>query len=76
MLSIRRLYKIGNGPSSSHTMGPSNATKYIISHYGDATYFEVTLFGSLALTGKSFILFAPSNKLNSVWTCKCTKSDI
>ena len=55
MLSIRRLYKIGNGPSSSHTMGPSNATKYIISHYEDATYFEVTLFGSLALTGKGHL---------------------
>ena len=55
MLSIRKLYKIGYGPSSSHTMGPSNATRYILDKYKDANYFEVTLFGSLALTGKGHL---------------------
>ena len=55
MLSIKRLYKIGNGPSSSHTMGPSNATKFIIDTYKQCDYFEVTLYGSLALTGKGHL---------------------
>lgn len=55
MLSIKKLYKIGNGPSSSHTMGPCNATKYVMKTYPNADYFKVTLFGSLALTGKGHL---------------------
>ena len=51
MESIRSLYKIGRGPSSSHTMGPERACKIARERYPEATAFTVTLFGSLALTG-------------------------
>jgi L-serine dehydratase len=55
MLSIRSLYQIGYGPSSSHTMGPAKAAKIIKSQYSDLDYFEITLFNSLALTGKGHL---------------------
>ena len=51
MESIRTLYKIGRGPSSSHTMGPERACKIMKERYPEADEFDVTLFGSLALTG-------------------------
>lgn len=51
MQSLRQLYKIGKGPSSSHTMGPERAIKKIKEEFKDADFFKVTLFGSLALTG-------------------------
>ena len=51
MKSIRDLYKIGKGPSSSHTMGPERAAKLFLKRYPDAERYEVTLYGSLALTG-------------------------
>ena len=52
MKSIREIYKIGRGPSSSHTMGPVKAAELMKSQYPDADSYEVTLFGSLAKTGK------------------------
>ena len=52
MQSLRELYKIGRGPSSSHTMGPERAVKSVIKLYPTADFFKVTLFGSLALTGE------------------------
>ncbi len=52
MKSLRDLYKIGRGPSSSHTMGPEKACKYFISETPDADSYKVILYGSLALTGK------------------------
>ncbi|MCH5232662.1 MAG: L-serine ammonia-lyase, iron-sulfur-dependent, subunit alpha, partial [Muribaculaceae bacterium] len=52
MKSIRELYRIGTGPSSSHTMGPRKAAETFLSKNPDAEAFEVTLFGSLAATGK------------------------
>ena len=51
MESIRSLYKIGRGPSSSHTMGPERACKIAKERYPEADLFVVTLYGSLALTG-------------------------
>ncbi len=51
MESIRTLYKIGRGPSSSHTMGPERACKIMKERYAEADSFDVTLYGSLALTG-------------------------
>ncbi len=51
MKSIRTLYKIGNGPSSSHTMGPKKAALYILNKYPHADMIEVVLYGSLAATG-------------------------
>lgn len=51
MKSIRSVYKIGNGPSSSHTVGPYNAACVFKKRNPEADRFEVTLFGSLAFTG-------------------------
>ena len=51
MESLKELYKIGVGPSSSHTMGPERAAKIISLKYPDADKFRVTLFGSLSKTG-------------------------
>lgn len=52
MKSLRELYRVGRGPSSSHTMGPQRASKLYLSQHGDAKSFRVTLYGSLAATGK------------------------
>ncbi len=52
MQSLRYLYRIGNGPSSSHTMGPIAAAKRFLLACPDADEYRVTLFGSLAKTGK------------------------
>ena len=53
MESLRELYRIGKGPSSSHTMGPQKAAQIFAEHHSDdAKRFEVELFGSLAATGK------------------------
>lgn len=51
MKSIRDIYKIGKGPSSSHTMGPAKAMSIFVAEHPDADAYEVTLFGSLADTG-------------------------
>ena len=51
MKSIKSVYKIGNGPSSSHTVGPYNAAKYFYKRFKDADTYEATLYGSLAFTG-------------------------
>ena len=55
MQSIRELYKIGNGPSSSHTMGPKRAAEWFKNLNSDADKFEVYLYGSLAFTGKGHL---------------------
>ena len=52
MQSIRELYRIGNGPSSSHTMGPKKAAEMYQEKHPQAPGYRVTLFGSLAATGK------------------------
>ena len=52
MKSIRDIYKIGKGPSSSHTIGPERAATYFKSTHPDAEAFHVDLFGSLSKTGK------------------------
>ncbi len=52
MKSIKSIYKIGYGPSSSHTMGPSYATVDFLKLYPQADFVKVVLFGSLAKTGK------------------------
>lgn len=55
MKSLRHLYKIGNGPSSSHTMGPEYASHYFLDVAPDADSYKVILYGSLALTGKGHL---------------------
>ena len=51
MKSIREIYKIGKGPSSSHTMGPERAAKFFLQRCPQADSFQVTLYGSLSKTG-------------------------
>ena len=51
MKSIREIYKIGKGPSSSHTMGPERASKLFKSEHPEADSFRVILYGSLSKTG-------------------------
>ncbi len=52
MNTIKSVYKIGNGPSSSHTVGPYHAAQIFGGRYPQADAFRVTLFGSLAFTGE------------------------
>ena len=51
MKSIREIYKIGIGPSSSHTMGPERAATLFRNEHPDADGFRVVLYGSLSKTG-------------------------
>jgi len=51
MCSLKELYRIGNGPSSSHTIGPEKACLFFKNKYPEATGFRVRLYGSLAFTG-------------------------
>ena len=55
MKSLRELYRIGRGPSSSHTMGPSRAAELFRAEQPDADAFRVILYGSLAKTGRGHL---------------------
>ena len=55
MYSIRELYRIGCGPSSSHTIGPANAAILFRKRFPQAQSFRVHLFGSLAATGRGHL---------------------
>jgi len=55
MESIKEIFRIGNGPSSSHTMGPKKAATLFAEKNKDAVRFRVTLYGSLAATGKGHL---------------------
>ncbi|MBN1422554.1 MAG: L-serine ammonia-lyase, iron-sulfur-dependent, subunit alpha [Planctomycetes bacterium] len=55
MDSLRRLYRIGFGPSSSHTMAPRRAADAFRGDHPDAAGFRATLYGSLAATGKGHL---------------------
>ncbi|MDA3866125.1 MAG: L-serine ammonia-lyase [Salinivirgaceae bacterium] len=55
MESIRNIYRIGNGPSSSHTMGPKKASEQFLEKYPGAEKYVTTLYGSLAATGKGHL---------------------
>ena len=55
MQSIRELFKIGNGPSSSHTMGPKRAAQWFKDKNKEADEFDVYLYGSLAWTGEGHL---------------------
>jgi len=74
MYSLRELYKIGKGPSSSHTMGPYRAAQIFAARHPEASRFEVTLYGSLAATGKGHMTDAaivqalgPTAPVHIVW---------
>lgn len=55
MHSIKELFKIGNGPSSSHTMGPLEASKEFLRRFPNVDEVKVILYGSLALTGRGHL---------------------
>ncbi len=73
MESIREIYKIGQGPSSSHTMGPAKAAKRFLQANPDAVSYRVFLYGSLAATGKGHLTDAAiqevfrNKKLEIIW---------
>jgi len=52
METVKKIYKIGYGPSSSHTMGPNRAAEMFAARTKEAARYRVTLYGSLAATGK------------------------
>ena len=79
MKSLRELYRIGKGPSSSHTMGPQKAATIFAARNGGAASFEVTLYGSLAATGKGHLtdkaieeVLAPLAPTTIVWKPETT----
>lgn len=55
MKSLKEIFRIGRGPSSSHTMGPQRAAELFLEKNKEAASFEVTLYGSLAATGKGHL---------------------
>lgn len=55
MKSLKELFRVGPGPSSSHTLGPQRASALFKEKYKDADHFQVELFGSLSLTGKGHL---------------------
>ncbi len=55
MESIKEIFRIGQGPSSSHTMGPKRGAIIFKDKYPDAERYRVTLYGSLAATGKGHL---------------------
>lgn len=55
MESIREIYRIGHGPSSSHTMGPKKAAQRFLEKHPQGKHFRVTLYGSLAATGRGHL---------------------
>ena len=74
MESLKELYRIGKGPSSSHTMGPQKAAKIFNEHYSDAKKIEVVLYGSLAATGRGHMtdtaikeVFGGDDRLSIIW---------
>lgn len=52
MITLKELFRIGYGPSSSHTMGPRHAAQIFLERYPNVRSYHVTLYGSLAATGK------------------------
>ena len=54
MESIKQIYRIGHGPSSSHTMGPMRAAQMFVERNRGAVRFNVTLYGNLLPNGANF----------------------
>ena len=67
MKSIKLIYKIGKGPSSSHTMGPFKAVRSYLEHHPDAHHLHVTLYGSLAATGKGHLTDIAIEEAYQTW---------
>ncbi|MBR4850964.1 MAG: L-serine ammonia-lyase [Tidjanibacter sp.] len=74
MKSIKDIFVIGKGPSSSHTMGPKKAATDFLKKHNEVTSFRVTLYGSLAATGKGHLtnvaieeVLSPTAPVEFVW---------
>ena len=76
MDSIKQIYRIGHGPSSSHTMGPKRAAGIFLKSIEgkNADHFRVTLYGSLAATGRGHLTdkaivdtLSPQGKVEIIW---------
>ncbi|MCL4270700.1 MAG: L-serine ammonia-lyase [Anaerolineales bacterium] len=73
MESIQELFRIGVGPSSSHTMGPRRAAEIFSTRYPSAASYRIKLYGSLAATGRGHLTdralkeFFDADKLEIVW---------
>lgn len=74
MESISEIYRIGTGPSSSHTMGPRKAAQMFLDANPSAVSFDVYLYGSLAATGKGHLtdkaiedVLAPAGEVKIHW---------
>ena len=73
METIKELYRIGIGPSSSHTMGPRQASEIFLKRQPAAASYRVTLFESLAATGRGHLTDAairnvfPAGALEIIW---------
>ena len=74
MKSLRELYRIGKGPSSSHTMGLQRAAQLFLERCSNASSYEVTLYGSLAATGKGHMtdvaieeVLHPHHTVSIIW---------
>ena len=74
MESIKEIYRIGKGPSSSHTMGPQKAAQIFYDHNAEAQRIDVTLYGSLAATGRGHMTdviieetLSSVSKVNIIW---------
>ena len=74
MKSLRELYRVGKGPSSSHTMGPQRAARIFLERCGNASLYEVTLYGSLAATGQGHMtdvaieeVLKPHHQVHIIW---------
>ena len=77
MKSLRSLFRIGLGPSSSHTMGPNRAAKIFAERCPGVDKYRVTLYGSLAATGEGHMtdkaimaVLEPLAKLELIWEPK------
>jgi L-serine dehydratase len=73
MESIKTIYRIGHGPSSSHTLGPRKAAAAFLTQYPAAASYTITLYGSLAATGRGHLTDATlteafsGRKLTILW---------
>jgi len=67
MKSIKDIYKIGKGPSSSHTMGPFKAVRHYMENHPQTHHLHVTLYGSLAATGKGHLTDVAIEEAFSTW---------
>ena len=81
MKSVREVFKIGRGPSSSHTMGPERAARIYLEEHPDAKAFRVKLYGSLSKTGRGHgtdrVLYETMGPASTeVVFCKETPEDV